>query len=207
MLEMSLVLFAFLIFAVIHTLMAGRFKQAFRKWFGDRAYYGLYRLLYNAFSLITLLPVVLLVVFNEGGVVWRVPLSWEPVMLAAQLIGLIGLAVSLLQIDLMRFAGITQAWHYVMRRPLPLPDEPLQIKGLYRLMRHPLYLFSLLILWPVTTMTWAYLGFCIGATVYFAIGSVYEERRLLAAYGDSYAAYQARVPWLIPWPRGRKRPS
>ena len=35
-------------------------------------------------------------------------------------------------------------------------------------------------------------------TAYFIIGSILEERRLLARFGDAYREYQQRVPMLIP---------
>jgi protein-S-isoprenylcysteine O-methyltransferase Ste14 len=153
---------------------------------------------------VTLAPALLLVVFRSEGIAWRVDLAWEPVLLAMQAAGLIGFALALLQIDLMRFAGLKQAVAFARGDPLPLPDEALQTRGVYRLVRHPLYLFSLLLLWPVTTMTWAYLGFCVGATLYLGIGSLLEERRMLEAYGEVYEAYRRRVPWLIPFvPRVR----
>jgi len=57
-----------------------------------------------------------------------------------------------------------------------------------------------MLIWPVTTMTDAYFGFAIGATIYFVVGSYYEEKRLLVVFGEDYAAYQRRVPWLFPAP-------
>ena len=70
---------------------------------------------------------------------------------------------------------------------------------MYRYVRHPLYFFSLALIWatPVLTINW--LWFNIGATLYFAVGSLVEERRLVRVYGDAYRQYQARVSWLIPW--------
>ena len=39
-------------------------------------------------------------------------------------------------------------------------------------------------------------------TLYFYIGSIYEERRLVVEFGQTYREYQQCVPRLIPW-RGR----
>lgn len=198
---MVAVLIAMLFFGLVHSLTAGSTKQWFRRRFGERAYHGLYRLFYNVFSLLTIAPALFLMVFYDNGIVWNIDLRWEPVLLAIQAVGGIGLIVSVLQIDSLRFAGIKQVMAYLSGAALPLPDEPLQTGGVYRLVRHPLYLFSLLALWPVTVMTSAYLGFCIGATLYFVIGSIIEERRMVEYYGDAYRAYRARVPWLIPFVR------
>lgn len=193
-----------IIFGISHSILAGQpLKQAFRARYGERVYQGGYRLFYNILAVISLAPVVYLLIFHPGGEVWRIPASWRPVVFIIQAIGLVGFILSLVQIDLGRFAGISQLFAYLKGDVLPLPDEPLQIRGVYALVRHPLYLFSLMLIWPVQTMNATYFGFCLGATAYFVIGSLYEERRLAAAFGQTYIEYQRRVPWLIPgvhWP-------
>lgn len=189
---------ALFVFALVHTYLAGRFKPVFRQRFGERAYEGLYRVLYNIFALISLLPALALVAQQPAQIVWQIEDWFTWVLAAIQVIGVIGLMLSLLQIDFLRFAGLRQLWTYLNDQPLPLPDEKLQTKGVFRLVRHPLYLFSMLATWPVATMTDVYLAFCIGVTAYFMIGSVLEERRLEAAYGDVYREYRQRVSWLFP---------
>jgi protein-S-isoprenylcysteine O-methyltransferase Ste14 len=198
------VLVVMFLYALLHSYLAGtNAKNAFKARFGERAYYGLYRLMFNIIGVITLLPSSYLFVFYPDGIVWEVDLQYEPILLAIQLIGLIGAAVSLIQIDIWQFIGLRQLLAYVQNQPLPLPSEVLQTSGLYALVRHPLYLFTMLAMLPVTTMTGAYFGFCIGVGAYFAIGSFYEERRLAAAFGADYEAYRQRVPWLLPLPRPR----
>jgi methanethiol S-methyltransferase len=193
-----------LIYGIVHSLLAAlNVKDAFRRRFGERAYHGLYRLFYNAFALVTLVPIALLVVFRPGDTVWQVDLRWELPLLAIQALGLMGFALALLKIDLGRFAGTRQMRAYVNDESLPLPPESLQTSGVYAWVRHPLYLFSMMVIWPVTTMTEAYLGFCIGATLYLLAGSYFEEQRMLREFGQVYRDYRARVPWLLPLPRLR----
>jgi protein-S-isoprenylcysteine O-methyltransferase Ste14 len=134
-------------------------------------------------------------------IVWEIPASLHAILLIIQVISAIGLIVSLLQIDLLRFLGFRQVKAYLNGDSLPLPTENLQIKGLYRFVRHPLYLFSIVSIWSVSSMADVYLGFCIGATLYFVVGSLYEERRLIKTFGEPYINYQQRVPWLIPFVR------
>ena len=198
---MIIVLLSVFAFGVLHTLTAGQFKGWFRQRFGERAYEGLYRVLYNILALITLAPISLLFSLYPGEIVWTIDLKWEPVLLIIQAIGLIGLVISLLQIDLGRFLGISQLIAFLRGAPLPLRDEKLQTGGLYRFVRHPLYLFSILTILPVTTMTEGYFGFCVGATLYFMIGSVYEERRLVRYFGQEYEEYRKRVPRIFPFIR------
>jgi protein-S-isoprenylcysteine O-methyltransferase Ste14 len=40
-------------------------------------------------------------------------------------------------------------------------------------------------------------------TIYFYVGSIHEETRLLAEFGANYRDYQQRVPRLLPLP-GRR---
>ena len=49
------------------------------------------------------------------------------------------------------------------------------------------------------TMTTTGLAFNIGATAYFLLGSIIEERRMVEAFGEDYTAYQKQVPWMIPF--------
>ncbi len=47
-------------------------------------------------------------------------------------------------------------------------------------------------------MTLGALLFNILATIYFWVGSFYEEKRLLAAFGEEYEHYRRAVPRLFP---------
>ncbi len=185
-------------FGLIHSLTADkRSKRAFARVFGERARHGFYRLLYNIVSLITLAPVLLYAVQN-GQVIWQIPGLLVPLFMGIQLIGAIGLLVSVGQIDGQRFLGLRQVQAYFNDDPLPLPDESLQTNGLYAYMRHPLYVFSLLAIWFTPVMTDTLLMLNMGITLYFLIGSRVEEGRMLAHYGEPYQQYRERVPWMLP---------
>ncbi len=54
-------------------------------------------------------------------------------------------------------------------------------------------------------MTESLLGFDLGATIYFALGSILEDRKMARAFGDEYAAYRNAVPWLIPFVKWKRR--
>ena len=198
---MIVVIVGMLLFIVSHSVMADkRVKQAFRNRFGERAYHGLYRILYNIVAGV-ILGLVGAYVWAFGLVIWVAPDWLEIPFLLIQIVGLIGVAVALLQTDIGEFLGITQAYQYFSRKQLPLPEQPLVTNGLYRLVRHPLYLFSLMVIWPVTAMTDLYLAFAIFTTAYFLIGSWIEERRLAQTFGQEYEDYRNRIAWMIPFLR------
>lgn len=187
-------------YGFVHSWLASpRLKQFIRHLVGDQRYYGLYRAGYNVVAIVTLSPVLGLVVFQPGNIIWHITGLSQYLLLMIQIIGLIGVIVSLFQIQLGQFIGLTQVVAYLRGIQLPLPNEPLQFGGLYRLVRHPLYLFSLLVIWPMSTMTESFLAFNIGATIYFVAGSIFEERKLLAVYGEVYRDYQRRTPALVPF--------
>lgn len=197
---------AFALFAIIHSLTAGLGLKTWLKGrLGERVVEGWYRLGYNILSAILLLPVLAMLVALPDVTLYRVdgPAAW--LMRAVQLAGVVGLVVAGSQTDIWRFAGVSQAVAYLRGDPLPLPPQPLVTGGLYRLVRHPLYFFSLLAIWPTPVMTVNGLIFNIAATLYFIIGSRIEEGRLLRAYGETYRAYRSHVSWLLPLPPFRHK--
>jgi protein-S-isoprenylcysteine O-methyltransferase Ste14 len=84
--------------------------------------------------------------------------------------------------------------HNKETRPMPLA-----VRGAYRWMRHPLYFFCLVIIWSCPDLTADRLLFNILWTMWIWIGTLLEERDLVADFGESYRLYQARVPMIIPY--------
>lgn len=193
-------------YGAIHSLLAATSTKRFARFLmGERVFEGLYRLFFNAVAVVLLLPIVWIIFFEPGDTVWRVYFPLNVLFLLIQGIGVVGLLVSLLQIDGNRFLGVSQALRWIAGRRLPLPSERLATSGVYALVRHPLYVFSLMIIWPVGTMSASWLGFSVAATLYFLAGSVLEEQKLRQAFGESYEQYQRHVPWFLPI--GRRRSS
>lgn len=191
---------SFVIWALVHSVSASTStKTAFRKRFGERAYQGQYRLLYNLISVVTFLPILYILWLQIPQIkLWSIPFPWYFLTMGIQLLALIGLAISLLQTDVWSFVGLRQAFRFMQGVEDPAVPEQFVTSGTYGWVRHPLYFFSLVILWLNPEMTLGSLLFNVLATLYFWIGSVYEERRLLAAYGEDYEDYQRDVPRLFP---------
>jgi protein-S-isoprenylcysteine O-methyltransferase Ste14 len=84
-----------------------------------------------------------------------------------------------------------------------LGREPLQtrlsIRGPYRWIRHPLYLFVLVLMWSYPDLTADRLLLNLIWSIWIVVGSVLEERDLVRVFGEDYREYQRRVPMLLPW--------
>lgn len=72
------------------------------------------------------------------------------------------------------------------------------VRGPYQWVRHPLYLFMILMIWSCPDLTTDRLLFNGLWTVWIVIGSIFEERDLVLEFGDAYREYQRKVPMLIP---------
>ncbi len=80
----------------------------------------------------------------------------------------------------------------------PADNTPFVVRGPYRWVRHPLYLFSLIIIWTGPVFTADRLLHNLLWTIWIVIGATLEERDLVDCFGSAYRAYQRKVPMLIP---------
>ena len=184
------------VFAIQHSVMARRgFKRAWTRLVPQRVERSTYVLFATA-ALALLLwqwrPI-------PQPVVWQVEnalaadalravfwLGWAVLFLATFLINhfeLFGLAQA--------FAGPAAPQEPRFRTPL-----------LYRYVRHPIYLGFVLAFWAAPVMTAGHLLFAAAATGYILIGIAFEERDLIAQFGDEYRRYRAQVGMLLPSRRG-----
>jgi len=203
MLEFTL---SFIAWAIVHSLTAAAIPKAWiRQKSGDAAYEGLYRLAYNLFAAVTFLPVLFLLATKvPETVLWSATGNYLWLARGLQLVGVLGLLYSLFQTDVWEFAGIRQALRYLYRSEGATKPSKLVTNGAYALVRHPLYLFSLIILWFNPVVRVDTVIFNLLSTLYFWMGSRYEERRLAAHFGEEYREYQQRVPYLFPLRLNRK---
>lgn len=108
-----------------------------------------------------------------------------------------------LALDGAHLFGLAQARAAGARRPYV--EAPLQVRGLYRHLRHPLYTGTVLTLWATPVMTAGHLLLASILTAYVLVGVRLEERDLLRTHGESFASYRDRVPGFLPTPAPLRR--
>jgi len=83
--------------------------------------------------------------------------------------------------------------------PTPLPDSELISTGIYRVVRHPLYLSLMLwaISWGLFWRSTVGIGFAVPVAIFFDLKARDEERRLRANHPE-YADYARHVRRFVP---------
>lgn len=106
------------------------------------------------------------------------------------------------EIDHFELFGLKQTYFALRGRGLPPPA--FQVKRIYRTVRHPIQTGVLFGLWATPTMGTSRLMFAATLTAYVFLGLYFEERDLVAQFGERYLRYMREVPKVIP---GWSRPS
>jgi protein-S-isoprenylcysteine O-methyltransferase Ste14 len=182
------------IFAVQHSGMA---RQGFKKLFTRFASPAIER---SAYVLLASLTLILL--FWQWQpmptVVWSIE---NPVLAgvatAGGFLGWLIVLYSTFLISHFELFGLTQVVaHFAGRMVAPVKFKT---PGLYRFIRHPIYLGFIIAFWAAPTMTVGRLLFAAVTTAYIFVGIFLEERDLVDLFGDEYRRYRERVSMLVPW--------
>jgi poly(3-hydroxybutyrate) depolymerase/protein-S-isoprenylcysteine O-methyltransferase Ste14 len=183
------------LFAIQHSVMA---RHWFKRWWTRLVPAHLERSTY--------------VLISSGVTLWLC-VAWHPIPQAvwsaesigslilwwsAFAFGLLVLFVASFQIDHWELLGLRQTW--VRLREIDSDTPSFTVRGLYRLVRHPIYLGWLLLFWIAPHMTIGHLLLAVGMTAYTLLAIRFEERDLIRAHGEQYVDYRGRIPALVPRP-------
>ena len=130
-------------------------------------------------------------------ILWRLPGAAGLLLSGALMLVAVGIIFGAIhQIGHLRFFGLAQAWDGYWTRSEPSPQ--LVTGGLYGLVRHPISLGWLVLIWIAPNMTLDRLIFALGLSIYIAVATRLEERDLVDELGDPYRTYRMRVPAILP---------
>jgi len=180
------------LFAVQHSVMARQwFKAAWTKAVPQPVERSTY-VLFSSLALILLFwkwqPL--------GGVVWSVDGMAERLALnTLYALGWITILIATFLINHFDLFGLRQVWLFLIGKPYT--GLPFATPGLYRYVRHPLYVGWFLVFWAAPVMTVTHLIFAIATTAYILIAIQFEERDLMKMHRE-YAEYRRRVPMVLP---------
>jgi methanethiol S-methyltransferase len=183
------------LFGASHSIMA---RPGFKAWWTRTVPEWAER---SAFVLVTglVLSVLILAWQPLPGVVWGATGPTVAVLWALSAVGWAYMLASTMAINHFDLFGLRQAYFRARGRPY-LPVE-FQKRWMYRVSRHPLMAGVLLGVWATPHMTLDHLVFALAVSGYVAIGVWYEERDLVARFGDHYRRYRVEVGALFTLPR------
>jgi methanethiol S-methyltransferase len=186
------------VFAVQHSVMA---RPAFKRWWTRVVPKAAERSTY-----VLLASAALILLFAHWRpmatpVVWQVDGVAAIALVATHWVGWGVLLISTFLLDHFELFGLKQV--FMRMRGRELPTTAFRTPLFYRRVRHPIYLGFLLAFWAAPVMTAGHLLFASGMSGYILIGIWFEERDLIALFGDKYRAYRQQVGMLLPLP-GRR---
>ncbi|HEY6514382.1 MAG TPA: isoprenylcysteine carboxylmethyltransferase family protein [Burkholderiaceae bacterium] len=188
------------VFAVQHSVMA---RRGFKRWWTRIVPEAVER---STFVLAATLALALLLwqwrPIAEP-VIWHVEsAAGRAVLWSVFAIGWAVLLISTFLINHFELFGLRQVVAHLLGRAIPAPEFRTPL--FYRHVRHPIYVGFVLGFWATPHMSAGHLLFAAAATGYILVGIWFEERDLIAQFGDRYRLYREQVGML--WPKPGKAP-
>jgi protein-S-isoprenylcysteine O-methyltransferase Ste14 len=131
------------------------------------------------------------------GTLYELPGVWAAAGYAMQIAGVVLTLRGARAIDVLDLAGVRPM--LLAARGAPPRHVPLETRGVYSIVRHPIYLAWTLLVFGTPSMTGTRAVFAIVSTAYLALAIPFEERGLVNTFGHEYETYRRRVRWrMIP---------
>ena len=177
----------FTVFALHHSVMA---RTGAKSWMTRVLTPGLERSVYVWIASLLFLAVCWMWQ-PLPGVIWQTR-GAAIVLFVAQAFGVALTIAAARIVGIWELAGVTQ----------PDPAKPVEFRaeGPFAIVRHPIYLGWVLMVFAIPVMTASRLLFAVISTGYLIAAIPLEERSLIQAFGQKYVAYQSQMKWrLIPF--------
>jgi protein-S-isoprenylcysteine O-methyltransferase Ste14 len=126
------------------------------------------------------------------GVVWHASGGAAWLLQGVQVLAAVFTVLAARHLDILDLSGVRQALGLASSRPMKIDDY-----GPYGLVRHPIYLAWLLMVWPAPFMNGTRFVFAATSTLYLVAAIPFEERDLRRTFGDAYTKYANKVRFKI----------
>lgn len=197
--EILIIILLFAAYGLIHSFLASNgFKEFLVSKIGNKI--AFYRFGYNVFAFLSLI-LIYDISPKPNDIIFDLKFPFDIIMVLLQLCAFAGILWAFKYICFKEFIGINQIKRYFNNNynSKTLDEEmTLRIEGPYKFSRHPIYLFSILFLLLRPVMDVFYLVFVLNIILYFYIGSIFEENKLIKIFGEEYKAYQKNVSRIFP---------
>jgi len=189
-----LLIFLWLVFFAVHSIMASSFvKNKVNSL--HPLFKSYYRLLFNLIATLQLIPIAYIYTKTPGEYIIMPSTAYEIVGTLLSFLGTYILFVGFKNYRTDEFIGT-----YQIRNHHEFHPTSLNRSGWNGIVRHPLYFGGILILLGLflisPTIKLGITGLL--AIGYLYIGSIWEEKKLVAEFGVVYQQYQQEVSMLIP---------
>ena len=193
--------FLWILWCCLHSLLISRSVTSRMKGLlGEK--YAYYRLSYNLFSLLTLVPVVIYQSSLQGEMIFSWPWPWKLVKIAMYMAAFILFYGGYRAYDMQYVLGIKQLQE--IQEDKTQKAAGFKTDGILQYVRHPWYSAAILLVWAFNTITDVSLVSKMILTAYIVVGTFLEERKLLGEIGKPYELYRQHVSMLIPWKRSKR---
>lgn len=185
-------------YGVLHSfLISIRFSNWANRILGR--YFAYYRLAYNVVSLALLIILFIYTKNVDSTYVIEFMSPWTTLQYGLMIFSAALILWAFFSYDSLEFIGFRQILN-LGKEKNKIPQMSITKEGLLGVIRHPMYLATLVFMWSLNS-TKADILVHVILSIYILIGIRLEEWKLVQQFGSDYLSYRDEVPAIIPIPR------
>jgi ubiquinone biosynthesis O-methyltransferase len=135
----------------------------------------------------------------SGTIWWEARGGWLVLLLGLYAASWLLLQKAILDAGIALQTGFLGWW--AVARGVKPAYPPMPRRGLFRLVRQPIYVAFALTLWTVPVWTPDQLAVALVLTLYCLVGPLFKEARFRRRFGAAFDLWARDVPYWLPWPR------